>query len=124
FTVATMDSAGNPLAGRVITWSTDNPTVATVSSSGLARGVSAGSATITATSEGKTATATVTVSPVPVAAVTISPSSATIFVGSSAQLTAVPKDSAGNALVGRVVTWRSEERRVGKECRPRGWPYQ
>ena len=112
FTAAAMDSAGNPLAGRVITWSTDNPAVVTVGISGLARGVSAGSATITATSEGKTAAAPVTVSPVPVAAVTISPSSATIFVGSSAQLTAVPKDSAGNALVGRVVTWGSSNSAV------------
>ena len=107
FTAATMDSAGNPLAGRVITWSSDNPAVATVGSSGLARGVSAGSATLTATSEGKTAAAPVTVSPVAVAAVTISPSSATIFVGSSAQLTAITQDSAGNPLIGRVVSWAS-----------------
>src|SRR5205823_8442713 len=54
FTAAAMDSAGNPLAGRVITLSTGNPAAATVSSGGLARGVSAGSATIIGTSGGVT----------------------------------------------------------------------
>jgi uncharacterized protein YjdB len=112
FTATAMDSAGNPLTGRLITWSSTNPAVATVSIGGLARGVSAGSATISATSEGQTATATVTVSPVPVAAVTISPSSATIIIGSSAQLTAITQDSAGNPLAGRVVTWTSSNTAV------------
>jgi len=112
FTAAALDSAGNPLAGRVITWSSNNPAVATVGISGLASGVSAGSAAISATSEGQTATATVTVTPVPVAAVTIAPSSATIIVGSTAQLSAVTKDAAGNTLTGRTVTWASSNTAV------------
>jgi uncharacterized protein YjdB len=107
FTAVASDSAGNPLTGRVITWSNNNPAVASLGISGLTIGVSAGTATIGATSEGQTATATVTVIPVPVAAVTISPSSATIVVGSTSQLTAVTKDSAGNTLSGRVVSWAS-----------------
>src|SRR5206468_1460167 len=49
----TKDAAGNTLTGRVVTWSSSNPAVATVSASGLVSGVAAGSASITATSEGK-----------------------------------------------------------------------
>jgi len=56
---ATMrDANNNVLTGRVVTWASANPGVATVSSTGLVRGVGAGSTTITATSETKTGTAT------------------------------------------------------------------
>jgi hypothetical protein len=54
------DAAGNVLAGRLVTWSSDDP-AASVSALGWARGEREGSATITATSEGKTGAATITV---------------------------------------------------------------
>jgi hypothetical protein len=55
------DSAGNTLTGRVVTWSSSDPAVATVSGSGLVTAIAAGSATITATSEGKNGTSAITV---------------------------------------------------------------
>jgi hypothetical protein len=64
-----------------------------------------GSATITATSEGKSGTAAVTVTIVPVASVVVSPSTPTVSVGQTVQLTATPEDSSGNPLTGRSVTW-------------------
>jgi len=54
----TRDANNNVLTGRVVTWASANPGVASVSSTGLVRGVGAGSTTITATSETKTGTAT------------------------------------------------------------------
>jgi len=42
-----------------------------------------------------------------VASVDVSPPSATVLVGSTVQLTATPKDAAGNPLSGRVVTWQT-----------------
>src|SRR5438552_4120664 len=99
------DSAGNPLSGRVVTWATSATSVATVSAAGLVTGVAAGTATITATSEGKSGIATITVSNVPVASLTVSPATAGILVSKTVQLTATPKDAAGNPLSGRVVTW-------------------
>src|SRR5205807_1567418 len=92
FTGTAQDSAGTVLAGRAITWSSSNPSVATVSSTGLATGVAAGTATITATSEGKNASAAVSVANVPVASVVISPATALVLVGASVQLAASPKD--------------------------------
>src|SRR5688500_8208078 len=58
------DQAGSPLTGRVVTWSTTEPTVATVSLNGDVTGTGAGSATIRATSEGKIGSAAISVTPV------------------------------------------------------------
>jgi hypothetical protein len=58
------DASGNPLSGRVVTWTTSNATIATVSGSGLVTGGVAGTATITATSEGQSGPAALTVTAV------------------------------------------------------------
>src|SRR3989454_12542486 len=75
--------------------------VATVSGSGLVTAVAVGGATITATSEGKSAGAAITVT---------TPSS-----GGTPDPTLLP--------VATTLQARSEERRVGKECRSRWSPY-
>ena len=106
-TATPKDSAGNPLTGRVIAWSSDNTTVATVSTSGLVTGKGAGSATITAATGGKSGTSTITAAIVPVASVVVSPASASVATGNTVQLTATPKDSVGNTLTGRTITWSS-----------------
>lgn len=104
--VATTRSAtGATLDGRVVTWSSLSSSTATVSASGLVTGVSPGATLITATSEGISALSSVTVQIVPVASVLVTPSSDTILVGETATLTAVARDSANNALVGRILTW-------------------
>jgi len=107
-TATPKDANGTALSGRVVTWGTSNAAIATVSASGLARGVAAGSATITATSEGKSGTSAVTVTNVPVATVTVTPAIATLLMGATVQLTATPRDALGNPLSGRVVTWSSD----------------
>jgi len=106
-TATPKDASGAPLAGRVVTWASSNTAVATVNGSGLVTGVAAGSATTTATSEGQSGSAGITVTAVPVASVTVSPASASVPVGQTAQLTATPKDASGTPLAGRVVTWAS-----------------
>ncbi|MBI3569273.1 MAG: Ig domain-containing protein [Gemmatimonadetes bacterium] len=106
---ATLDAAGNALAGRTVTWSSSDAGKASVSSSGLVSAVAPGSATITATSEGRSGTATVTVSPVPVASVAVSATTLQLLVGQTQQLTAAGKDSVGGALTGRTFTWASSD---------------
>jgi uncharacterized protein YjdB len=101
------DAGGNPLSGRVITWSSSTTAVATVSASGLVTANAVGSATLTATSGGQNGTSAVTVIVVPVASVTVSPASASVQTGNAVQLTAVARDSAGNTLTGRTMTWSS-----------------
>jgi len=106
-TATPRDANGNALSGRAVTWSSTNTTVATVSGTGLVRGATAGSATITATSEGQSGTSAVTVTVAPVATVTVSPAAAAIQPGQTVQLTATTKDANGNILTGRTVTWVS-----------------
>ena len=106
-TATPKDASGAPLSGRTVTWSTSNTGIATVSTNGLVTGRGIGSATITATSEGKSGTATITATPVPVAAVSVSPGAANVEVGRTTQFTASPRDSIGNPLSGRTVTWAS-----------------
>jgi len=106
-TATARDASGNPLSGRVMTWTSTNTSIATVNGTGLVSGAGAGSATITATSEGQSGTSNVTVTFVPVASVTVTPASASVQVGQTVQLTATPRDANGNALSGRAVTWSS-----------------
>src|SRR5204862_1875862 len=72
-TATPKDAGGTPLAGRVVTWGSSNPAVATVNGSGLVTGMAAGSATITATSEGQSGSAALTVTTVPAAPGAVSP---------------------------------------------------
>jgi uncharacterized protein YjdB len=112
-TATTKDANGNPLSGRVVTWSSNNTSVATVNGTGLVTaGSASGSATITATSEGQSGTASVSVTFVPVASVTVAPPSASVQAGQTVQLTATPKDANGNPLSGRTVTWSSSNTTV------------
>jgi trimeric autotransporter adhesin len=108
----TRDANNNVLTGRNVSWSSNNTSVATVSSTGLVTAVSAGTATVTATSEGRTGTASVTVTNAPVASVTITPNGATIGVGGVQQFSATLRDVSGNVLTGRTITWSSSNQGV------------
>ena len=110
-TATPRDASGNPLA-RAVSWTSSNTAVATVNSSGLVAGKTAGTATITATSEGMSGSSAITVVIVPVAAVTVAPATATVQAGLTTQLTATPKDASGNPLAGRTVTWTSDNTAV------------
>ena len=50
--------------------------------------------------------------PPPVASVSVSPSSASLHPGDTVHLTATPRDSGGNALTGRTITWSSDSTAV------------
>jgi uncharacterized protein YjdB len=109
FAATLVDAKGRTLNGRTVTWSSSDPTIATVSSSGLVRGMKAGSVTVTATSGAKSGTAslTVAVAPPPVASVAVQPSSASVDTGKTLQLGAMLTDATGSVLSGRQVTWSS-----------------
>lgn len=102
-----LDSLGRELAGRPITWSSDNAAVASVASDGVVTAVAPGRAEISATAEGKVGKAIIDVTPVPVASLVVAPTTLALTVGSSQQISATPRDSAGIPLTGRVVTWIS-----------------
>lgn len=98
------DASGNTLSGRVVSWSSNQTSIATVSSSGVVTGVSTGTATITAMSEGQVGTATVDVVSPGVRTLQVSPSSATIGVLGTVTLTATVRDPSG-AIITTPVSW-------------------
>ena len=106
FAATLRDGSGNILNGRTVSWTTSNPSIATVSSSGFVTGVALGNVQITAESEGVVSSATVTVVPRPVATVGLSPNPGNVKMGSQLQMTLDLRDSNGNQLttVGRTVT--------------------
>lgn len=111
-TAQALSATGQPLTGRTVVWTSSTPSVADVLNSGLVSAVSAGSAVIFASIDGVLGWSNVTVVPVAVASVTVSPSTASVTIGQTTQLTAVTRDAAGNALSGRVVSWSSNQTAV------------
>jgi hypothetical protein len=96
---ATVQGTGNP--NTAVTWSSSNAAVATVSTTGLVTGVTAGKADITATSvQTPDVTSTpVTITVVAPLSVTVSSSAATVNVGAAITLSATVMGGTGNATV-------------------------
>ena len=118
FTATAYESDGTVIPGKTFTWSSSNPSVATVSpssgSSTTARGVNAGSTTIRASVDGKSNTATLTVTEPPpvVDRVSVSPSSASIEEGETRRFTATAYESDGTVIPGKTFSWTSSNRSV------------
>lgn len=108
-TVVARDVLGNILTGRVTTFVPADPTVATVSATGLvtAQGT-LGSTTILIDVEGAQTVVGIAIQPA-VASVVVTPSPVSIGIGSSVQMVSVEKDAGNNVLVGRTVVWSSSD---------------
>jgi uncharacterized protein YjdB len=106
-TATLTDALGNVLTGRTVTWSSLDPSIATVSAVGVVTGVATGAVIIRATSEGQTGDGTETVGAAPVATVTVNLASSTLSPGQTTQALAVARDAYGNVLTGRSVSWSS-----------------
>ena len=102
-----LDQDNNVLTDATVAWSSSNPAVASVSSSGLVTVVSGGTAQIKATSGGVSAVANVQVSQVAVS-VAIAPTSVTLaLLGESVQLEAEAYDSGNAPIPVASFTWSS-----------------
>ncbi len=121
-TAQAFDSVGTQTDANV-QWSSDNPSVASVSLDGDVTALAAGSATITAVAGVASSAASVTVlapaPPVPpggnratVSAVRIAGLRDEVPVGTSFRLSATPVDAAGGTLSGRNVVWQSSNTTV------------
>lgn len=110
-TASGLDQNGAPIATGTVTWSSSNTNVATITAAGAITAVGAGTTQIIASAGGKSgqATLTVTPAPAPVASVTVSPSTVTLIIGGTQQMTATTVDANGNGLTGRTVSWSSSD---------------
>jgi adhesin/invasin len=101
-------SGGVTVPGRTVVWSSSNPSIASVSSSGLVKGEGLGGpVVIRATVDEVIGEAQVTVRLVPVDHVVITPSQTGILVGQTLSLNAIALDASGRPLDGRTFSWQS-----------------
>ena len=98
---------------NTVTWSSDNPKIATVNSAGKVTGVNPGTCTITCQTKdtGKTASCVVTVKPTKVQSVTLNKKTVTITAGDVVKLKATITPS---YATNRKVTWASSNPKIVK----------
>ena len=104
------DALGRPVAGKVATWSTNNPALATVSPTGRVQTIANyGTVTISATSDGVTGVAALAITPIRVSRITLTPSAPALLVAQSLRLGLQLTDSLGRpvATTGRTIVWAS-----------------
>lgn len=106
------NEAGELVPDASVTWTVENPAVATVSSAGVVTGVALGSTQVAASARGKSGIATVTVQRTPVASVVVLPATVSAGKGSTTRLTAVAYDLGGNVLPDRGMIWTSNNASV------------
>ncbi len=105
YTATLKDSAGNTVAG-VVAWSTTAPSVATVTSSGLAHAVAGGVTSIIAAAGGHADTASLTVSGL--ASIVVSPADTVITsIGDTVVLRAAGLDNFGDTVPGLTIRFTS-----------------
>ncbi|WP_405283276.1 Ig-like domain-containing protein [Gaopeijia maritima] len=109
------NGSGSIVSGVQFSWTSSDPSIASVNASGRVVGNSAGIATIRAQANGRTGTSTVTVEAVDggggiglPALLTVSPASSTLSVGSSTNLVAQVFDVLGALVPGVALTWSSD----------------
>ncbi len=127
--VATLrDFDGEPFTGPIVTWTTDDPSVASVAADGVVTASAPGTTTVTATVEGLSTTATVTVDPLfAIVSLEILPALPTVTVANTVRLDLIAKDAQGRCAArpaGRVEhlvtrTGRRVRRRRGDRARDR-----
>jgi uncharacterized protein YjdB len=108
--VTLLDSVNNAIpSGRVVTWSTNTPTVAQVSQAGIVTGIALGTARLIATSEGVADTVSFPVTAIPVGSISVTPVQATVLEGQTVQITATVLDSAGTTVTDRPIEWLTSD---------------
>jgi hypothetical protein len=106
--VATPYSKQDDRRTDLVSFTSSNPRVASVTPDGRLRAVAAGRATITAKAGPATEALAVQVLPNTVARVTLEPAAAAVRTGDVVKLAATARDAAGRALSGVAVEWSVE----------------
>jgi uncharacterized protein YjdB len=107
-TATVRDAAGNTLTDHPITWSSSNPAVLTVSSSGLITAVDGGAAAVIATAGTVSRSLLIRVLPRPPASVTIEPATITVPAQDTILLSATVRDAEGRVTPAGV-TWSTSD---------------
>ena len=107
FTATLKDHAGSPVP-EPLTWSIDKGSVAQVDANGLVRAVAAGTATLQVSGHGQVASAVITVAVDSGQNLTVTPSSASVYVDGTQRFTAVVTNRSGDTL-DVSLAWASDD---------------
>lgn len=102
-----LDAEGRPLAGRLVTWSSSDRTIADVDPTGRVVAKGPGVATIWAVAEQRSGVAEVRVLPAPVSRVVLPAGPLALETSESQALAVRLLDPLGREVTGRAVTWTS-----------------
>ena len=102
-----VDSTGDTLLLRPVTWASSDTTIVVVSATGLATARHYGPVTITATVDSIAGSAALRVL-VPVTGIDVAPFGATLVPGGGIQLTATLRGADGSVLSDRAIAWASQ----------------
>ncbi len=106
-------TSGVTVTGRAVAWSSSNPSIASVSGSGLVTGLGVGGPVqVQATVDGIVGSASVSVRAVPIDRITVEPGEFHLLVGASQTLTATAFDANGSQLNGRDISWSSSDNNI------------
>ncbi len=111
FTAQVRDQYGNVMTGATVSWSSSDPLVASVTTSGVARAVANGTATITAAAGTASDSAGVAVHQ-EIAQVVVSPSTSELEVGDTLRLMAEARDDNGSPVSATSFVWTSGNEQV------------
>ena len=106
------NEAGELVPDASVTWTVENPAVASVSDAGVVKGLALGTTQVAANARGKSGIATVTVQRTPVASVVVLPERVSAGKGSTTRLTAVAYDAGQNVLPDRGMIWTTSNSSV------------
>jgi uncharacterized protein YjdB len=101
------DGSGGTVSGPSVFWSTEDSSVALVSSGGVVTAMAPGVVRIAASAEGVYGVATITVPVTVVALVTVVPDTLHLAPGEASRLLATAYDASGNIINGLTITWGS-----------------
>ncbi|MEO8621182.1 MAG: Ig-like domain-containing protein [bacterium] len=100
-------AAGDVVPGKVVTFTSSNPTAISVAADGAITGRNPGSAVISATVDGITGTMAIVASDASLTSLTINAPSTGLLVGAVSQFTLTGKDSVNLPVTVRTATWTS-----------------
>ncbi|MDX6693123.1 MAG: hypothetical protein QOF02_726 [Blastocatellia bacterium] len=112
FTARAFDPNTNEIPGVIFTWTSSDPSVASIDQNGLATGLAPGTTSIRASARGtQSGPATLTVNDVQrvLTRIDLTPASATIPVSGTQQFTARAFDQNNNEITGTTFTWASSD---------------
>jgi trimeric autotransporter adhesin len=107
-----LDQSGGALGSASVFWSSDDTTIAPVSSTGVVTAMAPGVVHIAASADGVSGTATITVSATKVASVTVVPDTLRLAPGGASRLLATAYNASGDIITGLAVTWGSSNTAV------------